>query len=521
MTTDPTIIVGTARTASALIAQLRALGPTRHILGAVLVGPNSPTSLPVLGPIEQLPAIVRSRPVSTALVTLPRRQAGVIFQLRRQLRNLGIAERFIPSLDELIDPPDSSEGLIREPAPLSIAGSPTPLGRRIDLAALIERAPHPIDRAALARVVTGQRVLVTGAGGSIGSELARVCAALEPESLVLMDRSENALFEIDRQIARLGPHCAHRAVLCDVADPPATRRVLDRIQPTIVFHAAAHKHVPLMEDHPAAAVVNNVVATHALARASMALGVERFVLISTDKAVHPSSVMGATKRLAELTVQALAATSTTRFAIVRFGNVLGSAGSVIPIWTAQLAEGGPLIVTDPRMTRYFMTIPEAAGLVVQAASIDGAGPGAPVFVLDMGEPISILGLAQRFVRAHGLVPRVLEPSAQRQADPGEISVDAATIDIQLTGARPGEKLVEELAYEAEELVETAMPGIRVWTGCPADAIDPDAMLEQLARAAQQADHGAVRDALAHWIPELASSSSPGVAAGLPPLSRAG
>ncbi|MCA9299130.1 MAG: polysaccharide biosynthesis protein, partial [Phycisphaerales bacterium] len=268
-----------------------------------------------------------------------------------------------------------------------------------------------------------------------------------PKRLVLMERSENALFEIDRRLGRRLPSVERRAVLHDVVDRDRTRRILEQERPDVVFHAAAHKHVPLMEDHPAHAIANNFQGTRSIVDASLAAGASHFVLISTDKAVQPTSVMGATKRLAEFYVHMRQAPG-TKFAIVRFGNVIGSAGSVLPIWAQQIAEGGPLTITDSRMTRYFMTIPEAASLVMQAASMATEEPA--VFVLDMGDPISIADLARRLVRACGCTP------VDRRATP-----DSGEIEIAVTGIRPGEKLHEALSYEEEHLLPTDHPSIRV------------------------------------------------------------
>ena len=253
-------------------------------------------------------------------------------------------------------------------------------------------------------------------------------------------------FEIDREIARLFPTIDRLAVLHDVTQADATLEMCIKHRPAVVFHAAAHKHVPMMEEHPAAAIENNFYGTRSIADAAAACAAERFVMISTDKAVNPSSVMGATKRLAELYVQEVDRRSQTVFSMVRFGNVLGSACSVLPIWTKQLGHGGPITVTDERMTRYFMTIPEASGLVLQAGAYSTGGE---VFLLDMGEPVKILALAQRFVRSHGL-------------EPGE------GIEIKLTGARPGEKLFEELAYGGEDMQPTPHPSLCIWGTAEAD-----------------------------------------------------
>ncbi|HYE03765.1 MAG TPA: polysaccharide biosynthesis protein, partial [Phycisphaerales bacterium] len=321
--------------------------------------------------------------------------------------------------------------------------------------------------------------------------------------LILMERAENALFEIDLQLARRFPDVPRRAILHDVVDAEQTLRHLVQTAPQVVFHAAAHKHVPLMEDHPAHAVTNNLFGTKAIADAAVAVGAERFVLISTDKAVNPTSVMGATKRLAEVYVRWLGgrAGTPTRCSMVRFGNVLGSACSVLTIWSQQVAEGGPITVTDPRMTRYFMTIPEAAALVIQSAAIapDGAR-GAPVYVLDMGPPVRILDLAERFVRAHGLVPRIVQgPGA---APP---SRDGPAIDIVMTGARPGEKLHEELAYPAEALGGTPFPGINAWAGPAPEGQDPlgvTQMVAELSMVRHGQDRAAVLAALRRHVPGL-------------------
>ena len=316
-----------------------------------------------------------------------------------------------------------------------------------DLAALIDRRPRPLDRGLLGPLLTGRVVLVTGAGGSIGSEICRVVAGFAPARLVAVERGENPLFEVERELRRRFASVPVEAVLHDVTQPERTRALFARTRPAVVVHAAAHKHVGMMEGHPAEAIENNLYGTRSVAAAADACGAERFVMISTDKAVNPSSVMGASKRLAERAVNQLGRRSATRMCSVRFGNVLGSACSVLPIWEDQLARGGPLEVTDPRMKRYFMTIPEAAGLVLKAAAL---AEGGETFLLDMGEPVRILDLAERFLRLRGL-------------EPGR---DAR---VRITGARPGEKLHEELAHPADEVLPTRDPGVRVWRAAPVRA----------------------------------------------------
>lgn len=411
----------------------------------------------------------------------------------------------------------------------------------IDLGELIGRTPHELDRQAVERVLTGKRVLITGAGGSIGSHLAHVAAGFAPEQIVLMERSENALFEIDRKLSRRFPGVSRRAVLHDVVDAAETRRLVTQARPHIVFHAAAHKHVPLMEDHPAHAVINNLFGTQAIADASVDAGAERFVMISSDKAVNPSSVMGATKRLAEVYVAHLGRSlgeSRTRMSMVRFGNVLGSACSVLTIWSSQIAEGGPVTVTDPRMTRYFMTIPEAAGLVIASATLDEQ-PSGGVYVLDMGCPVRIVDLAERFVRAHGYTPRLVRETGRGElTSPGApvgltpaldgslISLVEAvvaqeqspgvgpTMDIVLTGARPGEKIHEELAYAAEALRPSGHEGIRCWTGEPPErtgpgieGVDVERMLGSLRAACATRESGRVLGAIRDFLPQFVQTQT--------------
>lgn len=425
--------------------------------------------------------------------------------------------------------------------PASSIGNTWQAAPVIDLGALIGRSPHALDREAVARVLTGKRVLITGAGGSIGSHLAMVAAEFGPEQVVLMERAENALFEIDRRLSRRFPGVARRAMLHDVVDAAETRRLVSSVRPHVVFHAAAHKHVPLMEDHPAHAVINNVFGTRAIADAAVEAGAERFVMISSDKAVNPSSVMGATKRLAEVYVSHLGRTlpaGRTRMSMVRFGNVLGSACSVLTIWSSQIAEGGPVTVTDPRMTRYFMTIPEAAGLVIASATLDDQ-PSGGVYVLDMGEPIRIVDLAERFIRAHGYVPR-----HQRQTGQGTLTgsggattgsvppveslvelvgrvmrsqaprSDDRSLDIVFTGTRPGEKIHEELAYAAESLKPSRHEGIRCWAGLlpsgstmPDEGVDVARMLRSLETACETRDPGLVLAALRRIVPEFAQTNT--------------
>ena len=314
-------------------------------------------------------------------------------------------------------------------------------GEAVALEALLGRAPVCLVTPELQRFLAGKVVLVTGAGGSIGSEICRQIMKFCPRRLVLIDRAENALFEIDRELREQWIGADVRACVADVCDGVRIGSVFDEEGPEVVFHCAAHKHVPMMELNPGEAVKNNVMGTKVVADAAAeARRCAAFVMVSTDKAVNPTSVMGATKRCAELYVQSLNGRSDTRFVAVRFGNVIGSSGSVVPIFRKQIEAGGPVTVTHPEMKRYFMTIPEASQLVMQAGAI---GQGGEIFVLDMGEPIGILDLAREMIVRSGLRP-------------GE------DVEIRFTGVRPGEKLYEELAGDGERTRPTGHPKIRVW-----------------------------------------------------------
>ena len=416
---------------------------------------------PMLGCLSDLEMIIAQRRPSLAIVSLPAVMADQVRAIRTRLRKLAVPDRFIATIED------------------QLAGVGPRSRLDIDLAELLNRPVRAIDEDSVRETIGGRRVLITGAGGSIGSELSRIVARFDPAQLVLVERSENALFEIDRQVARFHPNLKRMALLHDVVDSQQTLRHFQSIRPQVVFHAAAHKHVPMMEDHPAAAIENNVFGTRAVADAASAVDAERFVLISTDKAVNPTSVMGATKRLAELYVQHMQRKSETGFSMVRFGNVLGSSGSVLDVWARQIAEGGPVTVTDPRMTRYFMTIPEAASLVIQsAAMMNPAAPEAAVFVLDMGKPVSIVALARRFVGMHGLDP-VEHPDISRTAGL------SGSISIVFAGVRPGEKLHEQLAMEAADLVPTTHPGINTLILPPPDDRYVQNMLSRLMHGVQR------------------------------------
>jgi FlaA1/EpsC-like NDP-sugar epimerase len=351
--------------------------------------------------------------------------------------------------------------------------------REVAIEDLLRREPVRLDEGSVANLLRERAVMVTGAGGSIGSELCRQLAEHQPSHLVLVERAENSLFEIHSELRKKFDQLPISPVVADITDVERITAVFDEYRPNLVFHAAAHKHVPMMEWNPAEAVKNNTLGTRIIADLSDRFGVERFVMISTDKAVNPTSVMGASKRAAEIYVQALSQRSETRFATVRFGNVLGSSGSVVPIFQKQIEAGGPVTVTHPDMTRYFMTIPEAVQLVTQAAALSQGGE---IFILDMGEPVKIVDLAHDLIRLSGF-----EPDEE--------------IKVAFSGIRPGEKLFEELATSGEGIAKTAHP--KIFSGrydTPSYEV-VQARFDTLRALCKQGQWNPIRNMLSALIPE--------------------
>ncbi len=363
---------------------------------------------------------------------------------------------------------------------------------------LLNRPQVPLDREGMARLIQGRRVIVTGAGGTIGSELARQVAALGPERLILIDNGEYALWLIDLELAERHPHVPRESLLVDIRDEPRVRDVFEQWRPELVFHAAALKHVPMVEANPLEGLLTNVAGTRHVADAARGVGALAMVLISTDKAVNPTSVMGASKRLAEMYCQALdiaarASGRGMRCITVRFGNVLGSTGSVVPLFQRQLERGGPLTVTHPDMQRYFMTVREAVGLVLQA-SVVGAGDIAlpsgeegGIFVLDMGEPVKIVDLARQMIRLAGLTPE-------------------RDVEIRFTGLRPGEKLHEELFHGKEPPVPTAFPGLLMASPRTADPAIVGRAIDEIAAACRGGQSRLALTLLGRLVPEFEHNS---------------
>lgn len=460
---EPVLVIGAGDAAVALIRQLQRSAQWRVIgllddqaeLHDVQIH-----GVPVLGGLDRLGEVAARFDVRQAIVALPsathrQRQRAVHAAVQA-----GLAVLTVPSFDDLMS------------GKVSISSV-----RRVEVEDLLGREPVVLDAHGLEQLIRQRVVMVTGAGGSIGSELCRQIARFEPALLVLFEIGEFALYRLEQELSQAFPLLRFACVVGDVKDRRRVDTVLRRYTPAVVFHAAAYKHVPMMEHGNAGeALRNNVLGTHVVASACVAQGVEKFVLVSTDKAVNPTNVMGATKRLAEMVCQGLQEGADTRFVIVRFGNVLGSSGSVIPKFREQIARGGPVTVTHPEITRYFMSIPEAAQLVLQAALM---GKGGEIFVLDMGEPVRIADLAREMIRLSGLTEE--------------------EIKIVYTGLRPGEKLYEELLADDEHTLPTPHPKLRI---AQARAVEAGWVAEVATWIERHApDEETVKRKLREWVEE--------------------
>lgn len=424
--------------------------------------------IPVLGTCEDIGAIAARYQVEQALITIAHANGPALRRIREVCISAGLTVKIVPTMHEIVGGEINLSSI-----------------RDVAIDDLLRRDPIALDETSLSDALTGGVVLVTGAGGSIGSELCRQVCRFHPAKLILLDHSENNLFNIHRELSAAG----HRAtelvpLVASVTDITAMRAVFLSFHPQVTLHAAAYKHVPMMEWNPNQAIINNSLGTQVVADLAHEFRCREFVLVSTDKAVKPSSVMGASKRAAEIYVQALAQRSETRFITVRFGNVLGSAGSVIPIFKEQISRGGPVTVTDRQMTRYFMTIPEACQLILQAARL---GQGGEIFILDMGEPIKIVDLAYDLIRLSGLVPE-------------------KDIPIVFSGIRPGEKLHEELWDRTDGTTETKHP--KIFIGSPAMVPWPRvfAWFARVRKLSDDATTDWVRPALMELIVETPDSS---------------
>ena len=415
------------------------------------------TVLGTVGDIQEIPI-----PYDEILIAIPSARGDVMRRIVEKCEKTGKQYRTIPKIGELI------EGRIT-----------VNTIREVSMEDLIGREKVELDEEKISAFLHRKRILITGAGGSIGSELVRQVSRYRPEALVLMDFSEFNLYRIEMDCQRRRVKTALHACLADIRDRDLMMQTFARFKPHIVFHAAAYKHVPMQEHHPGEAFKTNVLGTRNLAEAALENGVEHFVLVSTDKAVRPTNVMGATKRLAEMIIQSVDGTGPTRFMAVRFGNVIGSSGSVIPLFQQQIAQGGPVTVTHPEITRYFMSIPEAAQLILQAGAM---GEGGEIFILDMGEPVRIADMARDLIRLNGLEPDQDMP-------------------IEFIGLRPGEKLYEELITVGEGIVPTGHSKVLVLRGTVSNRQALNARIEELAEIACALDDGRLKQRLKALIPE--------------------
>ncbi len=482
---QPVLIVGVSELGLALVHELRVqprlglkpvgfLDPNPNLKGRVLAG------LPVLGVPGDLDRVVERSGARTVLVPTPAIEPAELRDLVARCKEANVRLKVVPGVDAFI-----SGRVVVQP-------------RDVEIEDLLARDPVNLDSNAIGRFLTDRVVLITGAAGSIGSEICRQVLAFRPSRLLLLDHSENGLFFLERDLATLAEGVELIPCIASITDSTRLRSIFRRYRPDVVFHAAAHKHVPMMEANPGEAVKNNVLGTRTLVDEAIHAGVEAFVMISTDKAVNPTSVMGTTKRLAEMYVQSQSVGCATRLVTVRFGNVLGSNGSVVPLFREQIRQGGPITVTHPEMTRFFMTIPEASQLVLQAGAL---GKGGEIFVLDMGRPVRVLDLALDMIRLSGLT--------QDQ------------IEIQYTGLRPGEKLHEELYDDREEQIATPHPKIFAALHRPGDKKHVRHQLDRLCDVVDlpsEAIIAAIREVVDEYRPSVTGTPlpAPGGFLGSPP-----
>jgi len=451
------LIVGAGNAGEALLREIHRMPIAQYeVIGFVDDDPAKQGiflhGLPVLGTVEQLLKICEDRNIEEIAIAMP---SATHRQLRRVIQVCeGTKIKFstVPSITDIASGKFKVSQI-----------------REVDIDDLLGREAVQLDLDLIEAFARDKIILVTGAGGSIGSEMCRQLCNFNPKLLLLIEQAENPIFEINRELQKQFPQVPIRAIICNITDKIRVEEIFRKYKPQIVIHAAAHKHVPLMELNPGESIKNNVVGTQIVADAAEQYGTTNFVMISTDKAVNPTSLMGASKRIAEMYIQDLNRTGKTHFVTVRFGNVLGSSGSVVPIFKKQIAEGGPVTITHPEMKRYFMTIPEASQLVLQAATM---GKGGEIFVLDMSEPVKIVDLARELITLSGFTP-------------GE------DIEMVFTGLRPGEKLFEELSIKGEDMQPTRHSKIAIWKNIPMDRDKLCAGINELVDIAKTQNYGEI------------------------------
>ncbi len=468
------LIVGAGNAGEALLREIHRMSIAQYdVIGFIDDVPAKQGTnihgIQVLGTVEQLPKICEDRNIEEIAIAMPeashhqRRRVVQVFEKGTKIRF-----RTVPSLTDI------ASGKLR-----------VSQIRDVDINDLLGREAVELDLDLIEAFAKDKTILVTGAGGSIGSEMCRQVCNFSPKLLLLIEQAENPLFYIERELQKQFPGISIKTVVCNITDKIRVEGIFETYKPQVVIHAAAHKHVPLMELNPGEAIKNNIVGTQIVSDAANNHGTTNFVMISTDKAVNPTSIMGSSKRIAEMYIQGLSRTSKTHFVTVRFGNVLGSDGSVVPIFKKQIAEGGPVTITHPKMKRYFMTIPEASQLVLQAATM---GKGGEIFVLDMGEPVKIVDLAREVITLSGFKP-------------GE------DIEIIYTNPRPGEKLFEELSIEGEDMQRTRHPKISIWKNIPMDRDRLCAGINELVTVAQAQNYNEIVRKIKELVPEYTGGDS--------------
>ncbi len=461
------LIVGAGNAGEALLREIHRMPVAQYeVVGFIDDDPikkgTNIHGIPVLGPVEQLPEVCEERNIEEIAIAMPSASHQQLRRVIQVCEGTKIRFRTVPSITDI------ASGKFR-----------VSQIRDVDINDLLGRETVQLDLDLIEAFAKDKTILVTGAGGSIGSEMCKQLCNFNPKLLLLIEQAENPLFYIERELRKQFPAVRIKALICNITDRTRVDEIFENYKPQVVIHAAAHKHVPLMELNAGEAIKNNIVGTQVVADAADNSGTANFVLISTDKAVNPTSIMGSSKRIAEMYIQDLNRTSETHFVTVRFGNVLGSDGSVVPIFKKQIAEGGPVTVTHPEMKRYFMTIPEASQLVLQAATM---GKGGEIFVLDMSEPVKIVDLARELITLSGFRP-------------GE------DIEMVFTGPRVGEKLFEELSIEGEDMQRTRHPKISIWKNIPMDREGLRAGINELVNIAKAQNNSQIVQKIKELVPE--------------------
>jgi len=467
------LIVGAGNAGEALLREILRMPVTQYdVVG--LIDDDSVKQgthihgIPILGTVEQLSEICEEHKIEEIAIAMPSASPRQLRRVIQVCEGTKIRFRTVPSITDI------ASGKLR-----------VSQIRDVDINDLLGREAVKLDMDLIEAFAKDKTVLVTGAGGSIGSEMCRQLCNFNPKLLLLIEQAENPLFYIERELRKQFAEVNIKAIICNITDKTRVDKVFSEYKPQVVIHAAAHKHVPLMELNAGEAIKNNILGTQIVADSADNYGATNFVMISTDKAVNPTSIMGSSKRIAEMYIQDLSRTSQTYFVTVRFGNVLGSEGSVVPIFKKQIAEGGPVTVTHPEMKRYFMTIPEASQLVLQAASM---GKGGEIFVLDMGEPVKIVALARELITLSGFRP-------------GE------DIEMIFTGPRSGEKLFEELSIEGEDMQRTMHPKISIWKNIPMDRDRLRAGINELVTIAHTQTHSEIPRKIKELVPEYTGGNN--------------